>query len=69
MSDDICSQLINLFNEPGPINWKLAAEAARAANAQTPMGDRAAQLYQKFVDDGHAGTDFSGIIKMLNDQA
>ncbi|MGE3747512.1 MAG: 3-hydroxyisobutyrate dehydrogenase [Sphingomonadaceae bacterium] len=48
---------------------KLAAEAARAANAQTPMGDRAAQLYEKFVDDGHAGTDFSGIIKMLNDQA
>jgi putative hydrolase len=30
MSDDIFSQLFELFDQPGPINWKLAAEVARS---------------------------------------
>lgn len=29
MSDDLFSQLFDLFNQPGPVNWKLAAEVAR----------------------------------------
>ncbi|OQW44155.1 MAG: 3-hydroxyisobutyrate dehydrogenase [Proteobacteria bacterium SG_bin6] len=45
---------------------KLAQEAALGAGAQTPMGARAAELYQAFADAGHAGLDFSGIIRMLN---
>lgn len=28
MPDDIFSQLIDLFNQPGPVNWKLAREVA-----------------------------------------
>lgn len=28
MADDIFSQLLNLFNQPGPVNWKLAKEIA-----------------------------------------
>lgn len=29
MSDDIFSKLFELFDQPGPVNWKLAAEVAR----------------------------------------
>lgn len=44
---------------------KLAMDAAQSVEANAPMGARAAQLYQQFVDEGNATTDFSGIIKML----
>ncbi|WP_242139428.1 3-hydroxyisobutyrate dehydrogenase [Sphingomonas sp. TREG-RG-20F-R18-01] len=44
---------------------KLAAEAASGAGADTPMGTKAAELYQRFADDGQGGLDFSAIIKML----
>ena len=46
---------------------KLAAQAAAETGAQTPMGARAAELYQAFADAGQGGLDFSGIIKMLGD--
>ena len=46
---------------------KLAAEAAADVGADTPMGSRAAELYQRFADEGQGGTDFSGIIRMLDD--
>ncbi len=29
MSDDLFSRLFELFNQPGPVNWKLASEVAR----------------------------------------
>ena len=29
MSDDLFSRLFELFNQPGPVNWKLAAEIAK----------------------------------------
>ena len=44
---------------------KLAMEAAASVGADTPMGKRAAELYQAFVDGEGAGLDFSGIIKTL----
>jgi 3-hydroxyisobutyrate dehydrogenase len=44
---------------------KLAMEAAQDAGAETPMGARAEQLYQRFVDGEGAALDFSGIIRML----
>ncbi len=42
---------------------KLAKEAAGSVDADTPMGQRAAELYQQFADAGSAGLDFSAIIK------
>ncbi len=44
---------------------RLAMEAAKAAGADTPMGAKAAQLYEQFVEAGHADSDFSAIIKTL----
>lgn len=44
---------------------RLAMEAAQQAGADTPMGAKAAQLYEQFVEAGHAGSDFSAIIKTL----
>jgi 3-hydroxyisobutyrate dehydrogenase len=43
----------------------LSQDAARSAGAATPLGAEAAQLYQMFVANGHAGVDFSGIINFL----
>ncbi|HEX2892348.1 3-hydroxyisobutyrate dehydrogenase [Vineibacter terrae] len=44
----------------------LAQEAARAANATTPLGAEAAQLFSLFVNSGRGAQDFSGIIRMLD---
>ncbi len=46
---------------------KLAMDAAEAAGAYTPMGGEAADLYQRFVDLGGGGKDFSALIKMIDD--
>ncbi|WP_265561786.1 3-hydroxyisobutyrate dehydrogenase [Sphingomicrobium arenosum] len=46
---------------------KLAMDAAKASGAYTPMGGEAEELYQRFVDRGGAGLDFSAIIKMIDD--
>jgi 3-hydroxyisobutyrate dehydrogenase len=45
---------------------KLADEAAHQVDAYTPMGARAEQLYQKFVDAGGGNKDFSGLITMID---
>jgi len=44
---------------------KLSQQAAQSAGATTPLGAEAAQLYSLFANQGHANTDFSGIIQML----
>ncbi|MBB4152169.1 3-hydroxyisobutyrate dehydrogenase [Sphingomonas jinjuensis] len=44
---------------------RLAAEAAADAGADTPMGERARDYYERFADAGQGGKDFSGIIRML----
>lgn len=46
---------------------KLAMEAAQTAGAYTPMGGEAEDLYQRFVDRGGGGKDFSALIKMIDD--
>lgn len=47
---------------------RLAMEAAQTADAYTPMGAAAEELYTRFAEGlGGAGKDFSGIIKMLDD--
>jgi 3-hydroxyisobutyrate dehydrogenase len=45
---------------------KLADEAARQVGAFTPMGARAEELYQTFVDGGGGNKDFSGLIAMID---
>jgi len=44
---------------------KLARAAATSTGVKTPMGAGACALYELFVEQGHAATDFSGIINML----
>jgi 3-hydroxyisobutyrate dehydrogenase len=44
----------------------LAQQAANATGASTPLGAEAAQLFNLFVNSGHAARDFSGIIQMLD---
>ena len=46
---------------------KLAMDAAQQADAYTPMGAEAEELFQRFVNLGGGSKDFSGIIKMLDD--
>lgn len=45
---------------------KLAEEAAQSVGAYTPMGAEAEELYQRFVDRGGGGKDFSALIKMID---
>ena len=44
---------------------KLAEEAAQQVGAYTPMGAKAEELYQRFVDAGSGNKDFSGLIRMI----
>jgi 3-hydroxyisobutyrate dehydrogenase len=44
---------------------KLAQEASRLANANTPLGAEAAALYQLFATHGSGALDFSAIINFL----
>ena len=44
---------------------KLAQDAALTAKAQTPLGADAAAIYERFVQSGAAGVDFSGVIRYL----
>jgi 3-hydroxyisobutyrate dehydrogenase len=48
---------------------RLARAAAEAVEANTPMGERAAQLYERFVAEGGSAKDFSAIIRMLDEQS
>lgn len=47
---------------------KLAQDAAKTSVAQTPMGKRAAELYDGFCKADGADKDFSGIINALRDR-
>ncbi len=47
---------------------RLAQDAALDADVATPLGAHARSLYALFAGAGHGGTDFSGIIKMLDGQ-
>ncbi|MCG2841180.1 3-hydroxyisobutyrate dehydrogenase [Sandaracinobacter sp. RS1-74] len=44
---------------------RLAAEAAEGADAQTPMGAKALELYEAFAAQGQGEMDFSAIIRSL----
>jgi putative hydrolase len=50
MSDDLFSKLFELFNQPGPINWKLAAEVARhLAGERQPVEPWAAEEFRELA--------------------
>jgi 3-hydroxyisobutyrate dehydrogenase len=44
---------------------KLAMEAAQSVDANVPMGQKAAALYEAYANSGAGGMDFSAIIKSL----
>ncbi len=44
---------------------KLAQDAVQDVDGNTPLGAKAAALYEQFCESGGEGTDFSGIIQML----
>jgi 3-hydroxyisobutyrate dehydrogenase len=44
---------------------RLAREAASATGAKTPLGNHAAEIYERFVAEGNGSKDFSGIILSL----
>jgi 3-hydroxyisobutyrate dehydrogenase len=48
---------------------KLAKEAAESVKAATALGAHAAQIYERFAQHGHAGSDFSAIIKLVREQS
>jgi 3-hydroxyisobutyrate dehydrogenase len=43
----------------------LAQQAATSTGTNSPIGAKALELYQRFATEGGAGSDFSGIIRML----
>jgi 3-hydroxyisobutyrate dehydrogenase len=43
----------------------LSQNTARAVNLETPLGAKATELYQHFIDEGLGDTDFSAIIKLI----
>jgi putative hydrolase len=50
MSDDIFSKLFELFDQPGPINWKLAAEVARHLSGEAqPIDPWAAEEFRELA--------------------
>jgi 3-hydroxyisobutyrate dehydrogenase len=48
---------------------KLAKEAAASVNADTPIGSHAAQIYERFVQEGLGASDFSAIINLVRRQS
>jgi 3-hydroxyisobutyrate dehydrogenase len=46
----------------------LSQDAARHCGASTPLGARAAELYEAFVRDGHGGLDFGAIIERIESE-
>lgn len=47
MNEDLFSQLFELFNQPGPVNWRLAAEIAHhLAGERRPIDPWLAEEYQ-----------------------
>lgn len=50
MSDDIFSKLFELFDQPGPINWKLASEVAKSVSGErVPIEPWTAEEYRELA--------------------
>ncbi len=44
---------------------RLAMQAVQSSGANTPMGEKAAEIYTAMDNAGHGGVDFSGVLKHL----
>jgi putative hydrolase len=50
MTDDLFARLFELFNAPGPVNWKLAAEVGRSvAGPAEPIDPQQAEDYRELT--------------------
>ena len=47
---------------------KLAREAAKSVKVKNAIGAHAAEIYEEFAQQGHSGSDFSGIINFIRAQ-
>jgi len=48
---------------------KLASEAATSVKAETAVGTQAAEIYERFAQQGHSALDFSAIINLVRAQS
>ncbi len=48
---------------------QLARQAAQSVGIRTPLGTRAAELYERFNQEGHGALDFSAIIALARGQS
>jgi 3-hydroxyisobutyrate dehydrogenase len=48
---------------------KLAREAAASVKAKTAIGAHAAEIYERFAQEGHSAADFSAIINLVREQS
>lgn len=48
---------------------RLSQEAAAVVSADTPMGARAASLYEEYLSEGHKGKDFSALFEWLRQRS
>ena len=48
---------------------RLSQDAAKSSGGYTPLGAHATEIYANFCDDGNAGTDFSGIFRLIRETA
>ena len=48
---------------------KLAIESAKEVKANTPLGSKANDIYNKFCEEGHSNKDFSAISKVVGGDA
>jgi 3-hydroxyisobutyrate dehydrogenase len=48
---------------------KLAKAAADSVKVKNAIGAHAAEIYQRFADEGHSGLDFSAIINLVREQS
>ena len=46
---------------------KLANDASKSVNANTPLGKKALEIYSKFCESGNSSSDFSAISKFIGD--
>ena len=47
---------------------KLANEASKSVNANTPLGKKALEIFSKFCESGNSEADFSAISKLIGDE-
>ena len=47
---------------------KLANEASKSVNANTPLGKKALEIFSKFCENGNSEADFSAISKLIGDE-